>query len=86
VKINFSSGVTFHRRLQNYCSDETEKNQSHICSSDRMVLLAEETVVDDAVKSDRIYSRVAKFNKCPVKNPTAENSCSKYEYIHICYG
>ena len=83
-KIVGSSISRNHRRLQNYCSDETEKNQSHICSSDRMVLLAEETVVDDAVKSDRIYSRVAKFNKCPVKNPTAENSCSSFQFFVEC--
>jgi hypothetical protein len=72
-KIVDSSICLNHRRLQNYCSDETEKkNQSHICNRDRMVLLAEQTVVDDAVQNDRVYSGDAKLKKCPVKNPTAE--------------
>jgi hypothetical protein len=72
-KIADSSICLNHRRLQNYCSDETEKkNQSHICNRDRMVLLAEQTVVDDAVQNDRVYSGDAKLKKCPVKNPTAE--------------
>ena len=37
-----------------------------------MVLLAEQTVVDDAVQNDRVYSGDEKLKKCPVKNPTAE--------------
>jgi hypothetical protein len=67
-KIADSSICLNHRRLQNYCSDETEKkNQSHICSRDRMVLLAEKSVVDDAVQNDRGYSGDAKLKKCPVR-------------------
>lgn len=84
-KIADSSICLNHRRLQNYCSDETEKkNQSHICNRDRMVLLAEQTVVDDAVQNDSVYSGDAKLKKCPVKNPTAETSGSSFQFLVEC--
>lgn len=74
-----------HRTLQNYSSDEAEKkNPSHICSSDGMILLAEETVVDDAGKRDRVYSGHARFKKCPVNNPTAKTSGSSSQFFVEC--
>ena len=58
-----------------------KRRTSHICNRDRMVLLAEKTVVDDAMQNDRVYSGDAKLKKCPVKNPIAETSGSSFQFL-----
>ena len=62
-----------------------EKNQNNICSGDRIVLLAKEMIVNDAMKSDRVCSGDAKFKKSPFKNPTTETSSGSFHFSVECH-